>query len=105
MAQPDPTTKVVHQLLHGYSQGHRLLASSTRLPDDLTRVILRMSDLSGPNIVPGFEDYLSGYPLRALDAYAFARTWYAPEMKRPGCVWTHTLVVPNESLSAVHSIR
>jgi hypothetical protein len=63
-----------------------------------------MSDLSGPNIVPGFEDYLTGYPLLALDAYAFARTWYAPEMKRPGCVWTHTLLVPREALSTLYSM-
>ena len=32
--------------------------------------------------------------------YALARTWYAPEMPRPGCVWTHTLLIPNSCLVA-----
>jgi GTPase-associated protein 1, N-terminal domain type 1 len=95
---------IVHQLLHGYSEGHRLLEGSLRLPDDLTRLTLRMSDLSGSSLVHGFEEYLTGYPLPSLAAYAFAKTWYAPEMPRPGCVWTHTLVLPHATLAAVQSL-
>ncbi len=33
--------------------------------------------------------------------YCFARTWFAPEMPRPGCVWTHTLVVQDEDVARV----
>lgn len=95
---------VIDQLLHGYSEGHRLLESSIRLPDKLTRLALRMSDLSGPNVVAGFEKYLTGYPLQSLSAYALAKTWYAPEMKRPGCVWTHTLVIPYNAFVTLDSL-
>lgn len=84
----------LHQSLHGYAEGHRLLESSIPIPDDLKRLMLRMSDLSGTSVVSGFQDYLTGYPLGSLNAYALAKTWYAPEMSRPGCVWTHTLIIP-----------
>jgi hypothetical protein len=89
---------VVHQLLHGYAEGHRLLEISIEVPEDLTRLVLRLSDLSGSNISSGFEEYITGYPLSSLKSYALAKTWYAPEMPRPGCVWTHTLVIPGEAM-------
>jgi hypothetical protein len=92
---------VIHQLLHGYSEGHRLLERSIEIPEDLTRLLLRLSDLSGSSISSGFEEYITGYPLNSLNAYALAKTWYAPEMPRPGCVWTHTLVVPAKAMSKV----
>src|SRR5207249_9285845 len=81
---------LLHQLLHGYADGHRLIEGSFKPQGDLTRLMLRMSDLSGSSMVSGFEEYLTGYPLISNDAYALAKTWYAPEMPRPGCVWTHT---------------
>src|SRR5438445_647091 len=95
---------LVHQLMHGYADGHRLVEGSLKLPDDLTRLTLRMSDLSGPNMRSGFEEYLTGYPLSSIDAYAFARTWYASEMPRPGCVWTHTLVIPATAMARIPSL-
>jgi hypothetical protein len=49
-------------------------------------------------MVRGFETYLTGYPLGEFEGYALARTWYAPEMDRPGCVWTHTLVINQDDL-------
>jgi hypothetical protein len=93
------------QLLHGYSEGHRLLESSFKLQDDLTRLMLRMSDLSGHSMVTGFEDYITGYPLSSINAYALAKTWYAPEMPRPGCVWTHTIVIPAQTLAKICSLH
>jgi len=51
-------------LLHGYAEGHRLLESSIEVPEDLTRLVLRLSDLSGSNISSGFEEYITGYPLK-----------------------------------------
>ena len=89
---------VIHQLLHGYAEGHRLLESSIDVPEDLTRLVLRLSDLSGSKISSGFDEYITGYPLKSLRAYALAKTWYAAEMPRPGCVWTHTLVIPEEMM-------
>jgi hypothetical protein len=47
---------LIHQSLHGYSEGHRLIESSTKLPDEIARLVLRMSDLSGGSVFPGFED-------------------------------------------------
>ncbi len=89
----------VHQALHGYSEGHRLIESSIQLPHDIARLMLRMSDLSGSNVGPGFEDYITGYPLTSIGMYALAKTWYAQEMPRPGCVWTHTLLIPDAQLA------
>lgn len=91
----------LHQALHGYDDGHRLLRASRGLPPDAERLMLVLSDMSGQSMVRGFETYLTGYPLKEINAYAFARTWYAPEMERPGCVWTHTLIVQNADLARV----
>lgn len=95
---------MLHQALHGYSEGHRLIESSIPIPDDLKRLMQRMSDLSGTSVVSGFQDYLTGYPLQSLGAYALAKTWYAAEMSRPGCVWTHTLIIPETVMAKVVSL-
>ena len=97
-------TIIVHQLLHGYDGGHKLLASSRELPPAVARKILVQSDLSGSIPPKTFETYLTGYPLRDISAYAFARTWYAPEMPRPGCVWTHTLLVEADDVATLPSL-
>ncbi len=94
----------VHQLLHGYDGGHKLLASSRELPPAVARKILVQSDLSGSIPPKAFETYLTGYPLKDISAYAFARTWYALEMPRPGCVWTHTLLVEAEDVATLPSL-
>lgn len=83
---------LVDQMLHGYSEGHKLLACSAELPSDARRIALLMSDMSGPSMVPGFDSYLTAYSLANSGLYAIARTWYAPELARPGCVWTQTLL-------------
>ena len=87
---------VIQQTLHGYAEGHRFLDGSIKLADDLARLVLRMSDLSGSKHCAGFEEYLTGYPLESVNMYALAKTWYAAEMPRPGCVWTHTLLIPGK---------
>lgn len=94
----------VNQILHGYDSGHRLLASSFDVPKETRRLLLSMSDMSGPRMIKGFESYLTGYPLDELNSYAFARTWYAPELPRPGCVWTHTLVISVNDLVQTRSL-
>lgn len=95
----------IHQAIHGYRDGHRLLSSSLGLGADAARAMLVLSDMSGPSMHPGFDEYLTGYPLPGTDLYVFAKTWYAPEMKRPGCVWTHSLLIPREHISDVYSNR
>lgn len=89
----------IHQTVHGYRDGHRLLSSSTPLPADASRALLVLSDLSGPSMQLGFEDYLTAYPLPGSDLFVFAKTWYASEMQRPGCVWTHSLLMSRELVS------
>jgi hypothetical protein len=83
----------IDQVLHGYQNGHSLIASSIELLPDSKRSLLVMSDMSGQSMKIGFEEYITGYPLKDMNFYALAKTWYAPEMKRPGCVWTHTLLI------------
>ena len=46
--------------------------------------MLSFSDLSGSSTGIKFDSYLTGYPVAELGMYAFARTWYANEMRRPG---------------------
>jgi hypothetical protein len=93
------------QALHGYQDGHSLLASSENLPHSSESVLFDLSDLSGSQLVPGFDEYLTGYPLPEIASYAFAKTWYAPEMQRPGCVWTHTLLIRSSDVAQVQSFR
>ncbi len=90
-----------HQALHGYGDGHELLASSTTLPRPIRSTMLLLSDLSGPSVLEGFTEYWTGYPLTSERLYAVSRTWYAPEMPRPGCVWTHTLLLPFDAFGRV----
>ena len=94
----------IHQFLHGYSDGHRLIEGSLKLPNDAALLMLRMSDVSGSSVVKGFEHYLTGYPLDSISGYALAMTWYASEMPRPGSVWTHTLVLPMQTMAAIPSL-
>jgi hypothetical protein len=95
----------IQQAVHGYRDGHRLLSSSTSLTSDAARAMLVMSDLSGPSMQPGFDDYITGYPLAGTDFFVFAKTWYAPEMQRPGCVWTHSLLIPRALLQNLAAVQ
>jgi hypothetical protein len=94
----------LEQTLHGYSGGHRLLASSRPLPAKAKRTLAVMSDLSGSGSEKGYRTYLTGYPLPGIKEFAFARTWYATEMSRPGCVWTHTLLVSFSDLAHLNPL-
>lgn len=103
---PDQLTRVaVDHALYGYRRGHELLASSTELRPESRASLLVFTDMSGPSLVPGFESYLTGVPLPADDIYAFAKTWYAPEMRRPGCVWTHVLLIKREALAQFRNLE
>src|SRR5690349_14831966 len=95
----------IHQTLHGYDNGHSMLASSVDALPEAKRTLLIMSDMSGPSMQSGFEEYLTGYPLKEMNAFALSKTWYAPEMKRPGCVWTHTLLINFSDLQNVNNFQ
>lgn len=92
---------IVQQALHGYTDGHREIASSVQLAGRDARTMLAMSDLASAGTRLPEQGYLTGYPLTESAFYAIARTWPATEMPRPGCVWTHTLLIPFANIVSV----
>ena len=58
-----------------------------------------LSDWSG-YVNPFTKDtsYITAYPLAESQGYVIAKSWYAEEMSRPGCVWTHSLMVRTDAL-------
>jgi len=89
------STQILHQLVHGYSHGHSLLAGSTQLERGDMDLVARLSDLSG-TLGPELEiaPYLSLYPLPSKRFFALARTWADELAPRTGCVLTHTILIP-----------
>ncbi|WP_155697762.1 hypothetical protein [Leptospira borgpetersenii] len=83
----------IHQCIFGYNNGHRLLASSLNLPSEIESELLIYSDLNPGTYLMNNNGYWTGIPLHSLKQYALMRTWAAPEMSRPGCVWTHVLLI------------
>lgn len=94
---------VVDQCLFGYEDGHRLLASSMQLGDDLSD-LTELSDLAPVAVFSGSNGYWTGVPVPKIGRYALMRTWPAPEMSRPGCVWTHVLLLEPSVLENVSDL-
>ena len=96
----------IEQLLHGYDNGHRLLAGSILLRNNIDmEVVDTLSDWSEFMMPGGGLSYLTAYSLQESGYYILAKTWYADEMKRPGCVWTHSLLIPFIALNSVDDFR
>lgn len=93
------------QMLHGYANGHQLLAASCELHIDDRNRIDELSDLNGHCEPPEFVSYFTGYPIESNQRYVLAKTWYAYEMKRPGCVWTHSLIFNIEDICRISDIN
>lgn len=92
----------IEQLLHGYDNGHRLLAGSVLLKNNADMdLIATMSDWSEYVAAGGESSYVTAYPLEESGYYVIAKTWYADEMKRPGCVWTHSLLIPFDGVNSI----
>ena len=53
----------IDQTLHGYSEGHRLIEGSVKLPQPDARTMLVLSDASGSGSRIPPNGYLTGYPL------------------------------------------
>jgi hypothetical protein len=66
--------------------------------------MLLASDLAGPGLGRGFPPYLTGYDLPDDGKYVLARTWAALDVERPGCVYTHSLVLRLEDLTPHRSL-
>ena len=83
----------IQQALFGYEGGHQLLAASVKLPTEARHLLAVATDLSGSPPNSGFEQAYTGMPVPGTDYYALFSTWLAPEMPRPGCVWSHVLLI------------
>ena len=97
MSVPDELE--VDQALFGYSEGHRQLASSINLPSKDVYELSMRSDLSPGASLSGTTSYISGFQLPVTRSYALIKTWPAPEMARPGCVWSHVLLLSRSFLT------
>lgn len=94
------TPRSFDHALFGYAEGHRQLASTVRLPSQDMYHLSAASDLaSGVKLEPA-KSYVTGLPLAESRRFALIRTWAAPEMPRPGCVWSHVLLLDESVMSA-----
>lgn len=99
-------TVILQQCLHGYSDGHRLLKSSPiKLMARDQRTMLILSDASGTNASIPKEGYLTGYPLHDSGYYVVSRTWVASNVGRPGCVWTHSILIRLSDLAKFEKLE
>lgn len=95
---------LVHQALHGYNQGHNRLACSLPLSsqdDDRMKVISDWSEYTDNSE----NSYITAYPLLDANYLVVAKSWYADEMDRPGCVWTHSLMINLSSIDDEFDFR
>ena len=93
----------LEQCLFGYEDGHRLLASSIPLGTEAA-ALTELSDLAPGAVFGRSEGYWTGVPAPGISRYALMRTWPAPEMSRPGCVWTHALLFEPSLLEEVRDL-
>ncbi|HZF56821.1 MAG TPA: hypothetical protein VE093_49740 [Polyangiaceae bacterium] len=94
---------MIAQTLHGYDQGHRLLALGGNVNDHELAALDRLSDLSGYlPLGTEFDRYHTGFACGRY--YAFACTWPDTSALRAGTVLTHTLLVPQDWLARVSDL-
>lgn len=96
----------LHQMLHGYKLGHNYVQGSIILPSnhDMDK-IATLSDWSEFVDKSGERDYITAYPLLESPYYVIAKSWYADEMRRPGCVWTHSLLIQRTDMEKITDYR
>lgn len=87
-------SNLIHQTLHGYSNGHKLLASSIELENNIKNILLRESDSPGQEFHHKDNICYTGYPLVDFGYYILSKTSVDKEINRPGCVWTHSILIP-----------
>lgn len=91
----------LQQALFGYRDGHNLLATSAVLAPRVRQFLATITDSSGPESNKGFEGAFTGLPVPETDFYALFCTWPAPEMPRPGCVWSHVILIQLADLARI----
>ena len=95
----------IHQALLGYDRGHRILSASIEVHGASKHDLLQFSDRAVETGDIPSDGYLTGYPLTQDGMYVLARTWAAPEMSRPGCIWTHSLLISFTDLAELEEPR
>lgn len=93
----------IDQCLFGYDDGHRLLATSIPLGSE-TSLLTELSDLAPGTVFKLSDGYWTGLPMPTIKRYVLMRTWPAPEMPRPGCVWTHALFIEPSLLEYISDL-
>ncbi|PKF48808.1 hypothetical protein [Enterovibrio nigricans] len=93
---------IIHQTLHGYLDGHRLISSSTMLSNKAKSIMLKESDSPGEDFHYDNVCCYSGYSIPEDEIYVISKTWVASEISRPGCVWTHSLLLPYSLLEEIN---
>ncbi|WP_186272024.1 hypothetical protein [Burkholderia gladioli] len=94
----------IEQCIFGYDDGHRLIASSQKLTGNAASELTHLSDLA-PGVSFGKADgYWTGLPFPKLGKYVLMKTWPAPEMPRPGCVWTHALLLDPKLFESIQEL-
>ncbi len=91
---------LVHQALHGYRDGHRLLASSVPLPQTALDAMLSLTDAVDVYDDEALGQLLAIYPLPDTEWIAASLTWPATDVGRAGAVWTHTLIATSLTFAA-----
>ena len=91
----------IHQAVYGYDSGHRELAASKNLSAADKHTLLIYTDRAAPSEKMAPQGYLTGFPLKEEGAYALIRTWPAPEVERPGSVWSHVLLIDFSELARI----
>lgn len=95
---------ILQQALFGYRDGHNLLVASTSLHPRVRQFLATVTDSSGPENSRNFDGAFTGMPVPETDFYALFCTWLAPEMKRPGCVWSHVILVQLVDLAKIPNL-
>lgn len=96
---------LINQALHGYKSGHQMLAASADFSISERGLMDTMSDGAGINALNCPDGYLTGYALPESEKYVLAKTWYADDMERSGCVWTHSLIFDIAEISYMRFTR
>lgn len=91
----------IEQALFGYRDGHNLMAASVPLAPRVRQFLATITDSSGPENTIGFEVAFTGLTVPDTDFYALFCTWPAPEMTRPGCVWSHVILIGLADLARI----
>lgn len=95
----------VEQALCGYRGGHQVLASSVDLSPRVRQFLATVTDSSGSDADGAGEKSISGLLLPDTRYYALFCTWPAPEMSRPGCVWSHALLIDASDLARIPDLH